>query len=85
MLWKRKETGSAGNSSLVGNLQEVSGNTGNTSSPGGAGYPGPSLADLARMIKAVQDAKGPEKELILWKRKFAEDAESQAQKTWIQQ
>jgi hypothetical protein len=70
--------------------QEACGNIGFSPSSGGASYPGLLLADVAR-TKAIQDAKGTDKALSLWKRKLADDIELNApmqknkKKTWKQQ
>jgi hypothetical protein len=49
-------------------------------SPEGASYSSPLLSNVAKTIKAIQDAKGPEKALSLWKRKLSEDAPRQENK-----
>lgn len=75
---KRKDIGGASNGSLTRNLQEVSDSMGHSPRPGGSGYQGPLITDVARTIKAVQDANGSERALATWTRKFAKDGEVHA-------
>ncbi|KAE8009533.1 hypothetical protein FH972_005965 [Carpinus fangiana] len=56
---------------------EVCEKMGFSPSPGGASYSVPILSDVAKTIKGVQDAKGLNKALSLWKRKLTEDAPMQ--------